>query len=330
MEEKLPLISVIVPVFNVEKYLRKCFESIKKQSYTNIEIIFVDDGSTDNSSSLCDELCDEDNRVQVIHQTNSGLSDARNVGIRAARGKYITCIDSDDYVSLDLISYLYKLLIKYDCKMSLCTHTIVYNNGSHFRALGDGSEGVLTAHDCIKSMLYHGLVDTSAWAKLYDKELFNDISYPKGMRYEDIGTTYKLFIKSGRVACGFYPKYYYLVRSTSQTNSPFSVKKFDQITMTDELAKTVNKIYPDLKSATKRRQIYARFSTLNQMLYVDEQKYIDIRKKIINDILSYNIGLLKDPLVPKRDKLAVILLSISFKTYRFIWILFSKIKKGFY
>ena len=121
--------------------------------------------------------------MQVIHQTNSGLSNARNVGIRAARGKYITCIDSDDYVSLDLISYLYKLLIKYDCKMSLCSHTIVYNNGSHFRALGDGSEGVLTAHDCIKSMLYHGLVDTSAWAKLYDKELFNDISYPKGMRY---------------------------------------------------------------------------------------------------------------------------------------------------
>ena len=329
MEKKLPLISVIVPVFNVEKYLRKCFESIKKQSYTNIEIIFVDDGSTDNSSSLCDELCDEDNRVQVIHQTNSGLSNARNVGIRAARGKYITCIDSDDYVSLDLISYLYKLLIKYDCKMSLCTHTIVYNNGSHFRALGDGSEGVLTAHDCIKSMLYHGLVDTSAWAKLYDKELFNDISYPKGMRYEDIGTTYKLFIKSGRVACGFYPKYYYLVRSTSQTNSPFSEKKLDLLQMTDIMAADVIKQFPDLRQATLRRQIYARFSTLNQMLNVTELKYIDIRNKIIKKILSHKKQIIMDSQAPTRDKIAMVLLAFNFKLYKFLWELYVHKVKAF-
>lgn len=322
MKEKLPLISVIVPVFNVEKYLRKCFDSIKNQSYTNIEVILVDDGSTDNSSYLCDELCKEDNRVKVIHQENSGLSEARNVGIRAAKGQYITCIDSDDYVSLDLINYLYRLLVKYECKMSLCTHTIVYNNGSHLKVIGSGSEGVLTAHDCIKSMLYHGQVDTSAWGKLYERDLFDDISYPEGMRYEDIGTTYKLFIKSEKIACGFCSKYYYLVRSTSQTNSPFSEKKLDLLQMTDKMASDVNKLFPDLEKATLRRQVYARFSTLNQMLNVQEPKYIIIRNKLIKKILIYKGQIIFDPLAPKRDKIAMALLAFNFRLYKFLWELY--------
>ena len=126
MEEEL--ISVILPIYNVEKYLEKCLKSVINQTYKNLEIILVDDGSKDNSPQICDEYAVKDKRIVVIHKSNGGLSDARNAGIEIAKGKYIALIDSDDYVEKDYVQFLYQLIKENNAEMSICSHTVLYTN----------------------------------------------------------------------------------------------------------------------------------------------------------------------------------------------------------
>lgn len=311
------LISIIVPVYNVEEYLNRCIDSILLQTYNNIEILLIDDGSLDKSSQICDEYMKKDKRIKVIHKKNGGLSDARNVGIDIARGKYITFIDSDDSVEKDLVEYLYKLVINFNTKMSICSHRVIFDEGKRIKVLGNGKEEKLTSKECIKKMLYHKQVDTSAWAKLYNRNLFNDIRYPKGMLFEDIGTTYKFFLKSRFIACGYLAKYNYYVRKNSIVTGKFSKRKLDLLKMTDMMGEEVLSIFPDLKDAVLRRRVYARFSTLNQMIGVCNMH--DIRIDLINFIKMNAIKILIDKLVPIRDKIAIILLCINYKIYELIW-----------
>lgn len=314
-----PLISVILPVYNVERYLDRCMESVMHQTYKNLEILLIDDGSTDLSGTICEKYATIDDRVRVIHQKNQGLSAARNKGIIESKGEYITFVDSDDYISCDMIEYLLFLILRFHCRMSLCSHTIVFSKSGKKKSLGDGRETKLSAHDALLSMLYHGNVDTSAWAKLYKCDLFKTIRYPEGKLFEDIGTTYKLFIESENIACGFNSKYIYNIRSNSIVTTNFSPRKLELLEMTDQMAENVNKIFPDLKNATLRRRVYARFSTLNQMLYLNDEENIIIRNKIIKFIKTNALKVISDPLTPKRDKCAIICIFISFKFYKDVW-----------
>lgn len=319
----LPLISVVVPVYNVEPYIDRCINSITSQTYTNLEIILVDDGSTDNSGKKCDQYSKEDTRITVIHKVNGGLSDARNCGIEKALGDYITFVDSDDSIAPDMIEYLYSLLKKLKCRMSICSHYVAYREGEKLVNQGNGKEERLDAKTCIKRMCYHDQVDTSAWAKLYELSLFDKIRFPKGKLFEDIGTIYKAFIDSKNVACGFKPKYYYYVRENSIVTSMFSPKKLDLLEMTDKMGEDVLKVYPDLGDAIGRRRVYARFSTLNQML---ECKNWECEKnEIINYIMKNRFLVLKKKF-PIRDKIAVLVLWYSFELYRYTWCLYKKIK----
>lgn len=317
MDNTNPLISLVLPVYNVEKYLDRCMESVVNQTYKNLEIILVDDGATDQSGKICDKWAKKDKRITVIHKENGGLSDARNVGTDHASGEYISYIDSDDTVEADYVEYLYYLVKKFHTPMSLCTHNIVFDEGKRRKPLGNGEEIVLTDKEALESMLYHGQVDTSAWAKLYNLSLAKDIKYPKGKLFEDIGTTYKFFLKAGKIACGFRPKYNYFVRSNSIVTGAFSPRKLDLLDMTDEMANNVVIQYPDLKNAALRRQVYARFSTLNQTLGVRDA--VEYQKSIIDYIKKYRLAILNDVKAPKRDKAAIILLSISKILYEQVW-----------
>nr|WP_308668296.1 glycosyltransferase family 2 protein [uncultured Agathobacter sp.] len=310
------LISVVLPIYNVEKYLRRCIESVINQTYTNLEIILVDDGSTDNSGKICDEYKKKDTRIKVVHKSNGGLSDARNTGTMMSLGRYISYIDSDDYVDDDYIEYLYSLISRYKTKVALCTHNVVFQNGKTV-TYGNGKSEILDAHSCIEKMLYNDVIDTSAWAKLYDIELAKSILYPQNKLFEDIATTYKFFLKSGKIACGYESKYYYIIRNNSIVGCSFNNKKLDLLEMTDCMGEEVLLVYPDLKEAVLRRRVYARFSTLNQMLDTDECKKEKI--KIIRFIKNNSNSILHNKKVPKRDKIAVILLKISYNLYRAIW-----------
>lgn len=312
-----PLITVVIPVYNVKPYLDRCIQSVLKQTYANLEILLVDDGSTDGSGDICDSFCKIDKRISVIHKQNGGLSEARNIGIANATGEYITFVDSDDYIDSDMIDYLFYLIDNYNCSMSLCSHRIVKNNGERIINNGNGKETVLSDKECIFNMCYHHLVDTSAWAKLYKIDLFQGVRFPIGKLFEDIATTYRLFLKSKQIACGFVPKYSYWIRCNSITTQKFKSNKLDLLDLTDEMANNVLLIYPDLATAVLRRRVYARFSTLNQMLFVSG--YENQRMTIIRFIKKNTWTILKDYYAPKRDKIALIILNLGFSFYKAVW-----------
>lgn len=212
------LISVIVPIYNVEQFLSKCIQSIINQSYSRLEIILVDDGSTDDSPQICDEFKEKDKRIKVIHKKNGGLSDARNVGIEVASGEYIGFVDSDDYIKEDMYEILLNLIKKYDADVSICNLYDVIDGNECIRNKENGIREY-SRIDILKEILLDKNIQSYAWNKLYKKELFDEIKYPIGKKYEDIGTTFYLFEKCNKIVVTSEPEYYYLKRADSLVNN---------------------------------------------------------------------------------------------------------------
>lgn len=224
----LPLISVIVPCYNVEEYLPKCIESILSQTYKNLEILLVDDGSPDNSGRICDEYAGKDCRIRVIHKENGGLSDARNVALDVMKGEYVTFIDSDDYVAEDYVEILYRLIAKYGVQMSVVWHQTFADGTVPPVCHEPVSEHILCGWEALEGMFYQRTFDTAAWAKMYHCSLFSDgVRYPEGWLYEDLPTTYRLIMKCSRIAFGEHRNYFYRIRNTSIEGSPFKPLKYE-------------------------------------------------------------------------------------------------------
>ena len=314
------LISIIVPVYNVEKYLNKCIESIINQTYKNLEIILIDDGSTDNSGEICDEYRNKDKRIIVIHKKNGGLSDARNVGIDNANGKYISFIDSDDYVEENYIELLYNTINQYDADMSIASHKVIYEKNIIDRSTG--KKFCAAPKKILEMLLYDNGIDTSAWGKLYKRELFKDIKFPKGRLFEDSATTYKLIDKSKKIAVYSKPVYNYIIRNNSISNEKFSEKKLDLITSTKEMTEYIKTKYPELNKACNRRLMYAYLSTLTQ-LAKSKVKNIKIQKELMGYICKNRREILKDKNIPKRDKIGLISTILGFHCFKYIWKIYS-------
>lgn len=215
---KNDLISIIIPVYKVEKYLEKCIESVLKQTYTNLQIILVDDGSPDNCGKICDEYAKKDPRIEVIHKVNGGLSDARNVGIAKTKGKYIGFVDSDDYIKEDMYEILINLIKEYDADVSICNLYDVIDGKEYIRNNENGIQEY-SRLEILKEVLLDKNIQSYAWNKLYKKELFDEIKYPIGKKYEDIGTTFYVFEKCNKIVVTSEPEYYYLKRSDSLVNN---------------------------------------------------------------------------------------------------------------
>lgn len=250
----MKLISVIVPVYNVEKYLDKCIQSIVNQTYKNIEVILVDDGSYDKCGEMCDEWATRDSRITVIHKDNGGLSDARNFGIDIAKGELLAFIDSDDYIEKKYLENLYNLLIDNDADISTCKPSIFFENevnSTVYRNLKNNDVVVLSAKDALIEMLYERTLTNSAWGKLYKKELFEGIRYPKGKLYEDMFTTYKVIMKSNRVACSSAELYHYLIRKSSILGTINTEKQKDMLDAANEILDYVINSVPLALEAAK-------------------------------------------------------------------------------
>lgn len=322
--ETNPLISLVIPVYNVEKYIERCIRSVIHQTYKNIEIILIDDGSTDQSGVICDKCKCMDCRIQVVHKYNGGLSDARNYGIRLAKGKYISFIDSDDYIEEDMVEYLYYLLEKYKCEISVCGHKEEFEQSGK-SCLQCNKEEILVPRKCIEKILYSG-ISVSACGKLYLKSLFDGIEYPCGALFEDVGTIYKVVLRATKIVCGDLHKYHYCVRENSITTGKFSVKSFDLIKYADAMCSEILNLYPELQIATIRYRIWARFSTLNRMMN-SPKKYSDMKYQMIHYIQDNGYQVLKDKKAPVRDKIAVYLLkNFGWSVYRLSWSIFCRLK----
>lgn len=203
------LVSVIVPVYKVEQYLNRCVSSIIRQSYANLEIILVDDGSPDRCPQLCDEWALQDSRIKVIHKENGGLSDARNAGIKKACGKYICFVDSDDYISSKFVETLYELIHMYNTDISAVSLKEVSSINQENVVSSHAENIVFEGEAALKELFSNDTFANYAWNKMYKRDLFEDVKFPVGRKMEDLGTTYKLLLKAERIAYSTEVLYYY-------------------------------------------------------------------------------------------------------------------------
>lgn len=308
------LVSVIVPIYNVEKYLRKCIESIINQDYLNLEIILVNDGSPDNCLTICEEYLKKDQRIRLINKKNGGLSDARNVAIDIASGEFISFIDSDDYVESDYISSLINLVTGFDVKLAV-TLANYFKEGKKVEV--DNKSLLIkkfSASKGMESMLYQEYFDNSAWGKIYHRSLFENIRYPVGLLYEDVPVTYKLIIKSNGIAFSNKKTYNYLLREDSIEGSAFNEKKY----------LSYLKIVKDLEDSKKqfyeyRKAFNCRLLSLSFHLLFESTKGTLFEKEIFKNVQKYRMGVLFDSKARKKARLAALLSFVGSKTLRFFY-----------
>ncbi len=226
-----PLISVVVPVYNVEDYLEECVESIRAQTYRNTEIILVNDGSTDRSAELCREYARKDERIIVAEQSNSGLSQARNRGIETAKGEYIAFVDSDDYIAPEMLSRLYGRMAEDGSDLALCGYWTVDENRKPLVPcrVRDGCLSGMEALSMLSSNEFRGVAFGIACNKLYRKDLFDGIRFPPGKYHEDVFTLHLLLDRSAKVSVVDDYLYFYRQRGNSITKEGYSVRHLDGV-----------------------------------------------------------------------------------------------------
>lgn len=207
-----PKASVIVPVYKVEEYLPRCLDSLAAQTYPNLEIVLVDDGSPDRCGELCDAFAHGRPNALVLHQSNQGLSAARNCGVRASHGDYITFVDSDDYISADYVEYLMSMILKYHCDISVGNYAPVYRGGTPDVKQTRECQELFTNEEALIEALYSVKFGVAAWAKMYKRELVEKYPFPRGKLFEELATTYKIIGDSASVAYGNRNIYFYVQR----------------------------------------------------------------------------------------------------------------------
>ena len=317
------LISVIVPVYNVEQYLEKCVNSIINQTYKNLEIILVDDGATDSSGNMCDELAKSDNRIKVYHKENGGLSDARNYGVERATGDYIGFVDSDDYIDYEMYEKLYEAIKKENVDVTECSLRVIYP-GKIELFTDEKYYKVLGKTEYLEEYLTIKKVFGSVWTKLIKSDVAKKLVFPKGKLYEDTYYAYDLINIANTFVLIDSPSYNYLMRENSITNSKFDPRIFDLIKIVEKFHKMTYENYPSLKEAADCRKMYAYFSVLNSILLEENYRNNEYYSEILSYFKRNYISLLKNKYINHNRKLSVILIKLNIDLYRKVLMKYKK------
>ena len=282
------LISVIIPVYNIEKYLSRCITSVVNQTYKNLEIILVDDGSTDGSAKICDEWAQKDERIKVFHIGNDGVSAARNLGIDNSNGDYICFVDSDDWLECDMIEFLLEKAVKYDSDITRCSYFTELMNGAGSPLVPDEISEFPTRNEIICELISKGVIAGAIWNKLYKRSAIGDTRFDINLKYgEDLYFNYRIYNKNLSASFFNEPKYHYFLRTGSVTNSEFGDTAF-------HLLQVKQKIYEEERDNTEtsktvfKRYILIAFITLSGVISnLDKpqmrEKYKEIRCSILNN-----------------------------------------------
>lgn len=294
VNENQPLISVIVPVYKVEPYLDRCVESIVNQTYRNLEIILVDDGSPDNCPQMCDAWAERDDRIKVIHKENGGLSDARNVGMAIASGELMGFVDSDDWITCDFFSILSKNLLKNDADISACDVFFSHGESPSDSLSKLWSVSVHTPEEAINDILHGKGFRAVAWNKLYRREILSDGQYPVGKHHEDEYLTYKLLAKANRLTYINKPMYCYYQRSDSIMRSS-SIKRLDALDAHYERLAFLKENYPTLYLKDKFSYCTACVAFYKNTFAIASDETEAVRKKIkhCRHQVSFNLSELR-------------------------------------
>lgn len=282
-----PLISVIVPIYNVEKYLARCVDSIVNQTYKNLEIILVDDGSPDLCPQMCDDYAEKDSRIKVVHKKNGGLSDARNAGMAVSTGEYISFIDSDDYVSDDFFECLMNVMNKENSDIAECSVVKFYEDNRFDEFSDDLSVKTYDTQDAMSALIAENPFHQHVWNKLYKTELVKDIPYAVGKLNEDEFWTYQVFGRANKVSKLNKTMYYYFQRNSSIMGVGYNIRRLDALEGKANRQKYIENNFPELSTQAKidlyGSCMFAYQSVLKFMSGADKKKALSIIKKYKNN-----------------------------------------------
>lgn len=245
----MDLISVIVPIYKVESYLDRCIKSIVTQTYSNLEIILVDDGSPDGSLGMCDRWAEKDSRIKVIHKENGGLSDARNAGMAVATGEYIGFVDSDDWIAPEMYERLLAAMRRDGSDIAACSVEMVWEDGSTNKMLTQQLNCTLNRKEAQAELLAENKLKQPVWYKLYRREIVHNIAFEKGKYHEDVFWSYLAVAKAEKVSIIEYIGYFYWQRSGSIMGESYSFKRLDAMEAYCKRYEYFKTEFPELKQA---------------------------------------------------------------------------------
>lgn len=309
------LISIIVPVYKVEQYLDKCIQSIVDQTYTNLEIILVDDGSPDRCPEMCDTWAMRDSRILVIHKENAGVSAARNSGLDLASGEYLAFVDSDDYIANNLCEKVVRLFSENDVDIVTFDCQQVTETGEVLGGTETICDGILTTETALL-MLMQGRINNYLWNKVYRRHVFRDIRCPEGqICFEDMAIMYKAFLKSKRIYCLNEKLYHYLKRSDSATSAMDATKICDAYKTRRDCYSNLKTKYPEAAEIVFSRVVLCAVRLYDRSLWerIDEDLLLDVR-----DFLEKN----RKRILQRERKVTYFLYYYIPRTYKFcrVWV----------
>lgn len=305
-------VSIIVPVYKVEKFLERCVESIIKQTYQNIEIILIDDESPDECPKMCDQYEIKDNRIKVIHKKNGGLSDARNAGLDIASGEYIAFVDSDDWIESDFIETLYMNAEREKADISVVGYQLIWEDGRIRRFSRDEEYYVFDRESAIRELLKQQKFQCMVCQKMYRKQIFETIRFPVGKIYEDVAIGLSTFLKAERVVVSGKVKYNYFQRSDSIVNAKFDKRKLFFLECCNKIidySDSQNKLF-DLEAHTFYLRALMMFTL--QLYQLDEEKYESTVKWLENEIRRCRRFIWKNPSIELKKKIVLSLICVQF------------------
>jgi len=316
------MISVIVPVYNVEGFLARCLDSILSQTYENLEVILVDDGSTDSSGRICEEYAGKDPRVRVIHKENGGLSSARNAGLEIASGGYIAFVDSDDWIEPDAYSHLLEVMGKYDVRL-VCGGRYDVDGGTGEKTVGlcPAKEEAISAEELAGRIFLWDGCDSSACDKLYHRSLLENFQYPEGKVCEDVPVTYQIVLAAEKAAMSDRPFYNYYHRPGSiSMASAITEKTFHFSQHTEVIYPYIRENYPAIENQAR----YLRVRSLSHILLLLEQAEEDVRQQFADqyrharkEMKKHTSFFLSSSYFSKKEKITNLLLNLGlYRTLR--------------
>ena len=302
MKNAEDLISVVIPVYNVKPYLRMCADSVFAQTFRNLEIIFVDDGSTDGSGEICDELAKEDSRVRVIHQENGGLSAARNTGIYASTGSFLYFLDSDDAISPVTIAHLWTACIRTKADVAVgdfmrFSQTEVPDERRTFKSEAFGTE------ETLRRMLMNEGFGHQAWGKLFRRGLWETLRFPPGLLYEDYAVIYDVMLGAKKTAAVTDALYFYRMQEGSIMHSRIGERNLTLLDTSARVTQMLSEAYPSLRGPAVRLQIVTYMRFLSDMLETDYRLFPDVQRRIIDTVREHKKEFLHAPGVRRVDKM---------------------------
>ena len=314
-----PLISVIVPACNVEKFIGKCIDSILRQSFKDFEVLLIDDGAKDSTPEICDACAKKDSRIKVYHKENGGLSDARNYGIDRMQGKYVTFIDSDDYVDSGYFEYLYGLITQEeDIQIAICGKKSVRED-ENASPDPETFHEIITGERAVQKMLCGHGSGHSAWGKLYSANLWKTVRYPKGKIYEDYATTYRVMALVDKAAWGNAAMYFYVQHIESIMHQKCSRRSLSLVDIADEETEFIVKKWPALKQEALARKVTSELKCLQNILNAKNEEFDDYKQKIVEDVRRHKGELLASKKVALKTKIKIIALLLGERTFGFIY-----------